>query len=168
MNLEDARNLQDYNSWANARTLNSVAALTPEQFARDLGSSFKSVRDTLVHVMGAEWVWLQRLQGKAPTGLPPAAEFPTLASVSDRWKDVAHAWQNYTDTLSPADLETVIRYKNTQGIESANPVWQILQHKTNHSTYHRGQITTMLRQLGAEAVSTDLIRFYRERATSPR
>jgi uncharacterized damage-inducible protein DinB len=164
MKLEDARNLQDYNSWATQRTLGSVAALTPEQFTRDLGSSFKSVRDTLVHVMSAEWVWLERLHGKIPTGFVPATEFPTLASVADRWKDVEHRWHEYVATLSPADLDTVLQYKNMRGIESASAIWQILQHVANHSTYHRGQITTMLRQLGANAVSTDLIAFYRERA----
>jgi len=63
MTAEDIRNLFDYNAWANHRSLEAAAALTPEQFTRDLGSSFKSVRDTLAHIAAAEWIWFERFHG---------------------------------------------------------------------------------------------------------
>ncbi len=70
MNADDIRTLFEYNSWANHRALESCAALSNEQFTRDLGSSFKSVRDTLVHICGAEWLWLERFHGRSHSTLP--------------------------------------------------------------------------------------------------
>ena len=70
----------------------------------------------------------------------------------------------YVAKLTPADLERIIRYKSLAGEEFSNPLWQILHQLSNHATYHRGQVVTLLRQLGAKAVSTDLIGFYREQA----
>jgi uncharacterized damage-inducible protein DinB len=64
MDLNDVRRLYDYNTWANHRTLESCAALTDEQFTRNLGSSFPSVRDTLVHLFQVEWIWLERWHGR--------------------------------------------------------------------------------------------------------
>jgi len=75
VNIEDVRTLYDYNAWANSRALEACSALTPEQFTRDLGSSFRSLRDTLAHIYGAEWVWLERWHGRTPTGLPSAVDF---------------------------------------------------------------------------------------------
>ena len=66
--------------------------------------------------------------------------------------------------LPSADLDRVVEYHNTKGHAFSNPMWQMLQHLVNHGTYHRGQITTMLRQLGATPLTTDLIAFYREQA----
>ena len=64
MTPEEARALFDYNAWANRRSLEASAQLSPEQFTKSLGSSFSSVRDTLMHVCGAEWIWYERFQGR--------------------------------------------------------------------------------------------------------
>jgi len=164
MTPDEIRLLFDYNSWANHRVLDAATALTDEQFTRDLGSSFRSIRDTLVHLMGAEWVWLERFHGRSPTALLPAAEYPNLASVRARWAEPERGLLGFVAGLTPADLARVFDYRTTQGTPQINPLWQMLQHLANHGTYHRGQVTTMLRQLGAKPVATDLIVFYRERA----
>lgn len=164
MNIEDFRTLYDYNSWANHRTLDTCAALAPEQFTRDLGSSFRSVRDTLVHILGAEWIWLERWHGRTPAGLPTAADFPDLESVRRRAAEIDRNLVDYVASLTQDDVQRVIELKTLAGTPYAQPLAQCLQHLANHSTYHRGQVTTLLRQLGAKAVSTDLITFYRERA----
>ena len=165
MTPEDVRTLYAYDAWANRRTLDACAALTPEQFTRDLGSSFRSVRDTLAHIMGAEWLWLERFQGRTPGGLPERG------SVSGSREPCARAGRNsrasfssYVDGLSAADLERSFDYRDLKGNPHSNVLWQTLQHLANHGTYHRGQVTTLLRQLGAKPVGTDLIGFYRERA----
>src|SRR5712691_8185062 len=77
--------LFDYNYWARDRQLEACATLTPEQFLRPLGSSFPSLRDTLAHLVGAEWIWVERYRGRSPRSLPAAAEFPTLAAIRQRW-----------------------------------------------------------------------------------
>jgi uncharacterized damage-inducible protein DinB len=166
MNIEDFRLLYDFNAWANLRTLDSCAALTPEQFTRDLGSSFKSVRDTLAHLYGAQWIWLERWHGRVPTGFPTPAEFPDLETTRVRFAEVDSNLVDYAASLNADDIQRVIEFKSMAGQPFAQPLWQMLQHVANHSTYHRGQIATMLRQLGSKATSTDLIAFYRERAAA--
>lgn len=164
MDAADFRMLYEYNAWANRRTLEACSALTPEQFVQDLKSSFVSVRDTLAHIYGAEWVWLERWHGRIPSGLPSAADFPDLETVRRRFAEMDRNLVDYAASLTSDDLQRVISYKSMAGSPSAQPLWQMLQHLANHGTYHRGQIAAMLRQLGAKASSTDLIGFYRERA----
>ncbi|MGB8541196.1 MAG: DinB family protein [Candidatus Acidiferrales bacterium] len=164
MNIEDFRRLYDYNSWANHRTLEACAPLTGEQFTRDLHSSFRSVRDTLVHILLVEWLWRERWLGRSPDKYPPATDFPTLEALRQRWAEVEKNLLGYISSLKPEDLDRVIEHKTTAGVPQAAALSQMLQHLVNHGTYHRGQIATMLRQLDARPISTDLIFFYRERA----
>ncbi|HXZ43620.1 MAG TPA: DinB family protein, partial [archaeon] len=88
MNRQDILTLYDYNAWANARVLGTVEPLTAEAFLRDLKSSFPSVRDTLAHILAAEWIWLRRWHGESPSKLLAAAAFPTLAGLKDRYAAV--------------------------------------------------------------------------------
>ena len=76
MDLRDLQTLLDYHYWARDRVLDAAEKLTPEQFTRDLGSSFKSVRDTLVHTYAAEWAWHSRWHGVSPTSLLPPDRLP--------------------------------------------------------------------------------------------
>lgn len=164
MNIEDIRTLYDYNAWANHRTLEACAPVTPEQFTRSLGSSFSSLRDTLAHIYGAEWIWLERWHGRMPAGLPSSLDFPDLDTTRRRLAEVDRNLVDYVASLNAGDLQRLMEIKTTAGVGYVQPLWQMLQHLANHSTYHRGQVTTLLRQLGAKAVATDLIFFYRERA----
>jgi uncharacterized damage-inducible protein DinB len=164
MNVEDFRRLYDYNSWANHRTLEACAALNDEQFTRDLHSSFRSVRDTLVHIMLVEWLWRERWLGRSPDKYPPASDFPNLESVRQRWAEIERNLLDYVAALKPEDIDRVITHKTTAGVPQSAPLSQMLQHLVNHGTYHRGQVATMLRQLDAKPIGTDLILFYRERA----
>src|SRR5579863_3239147 len=164
MNIEDFRLLYDYNVWANNRTLDSCAELSGEEFTRDLSSSFKSVRDTLVHIVNAEWIWVERWHGRSASAFAEAAGFPNLAAVRARFAEIDRELVDYVASLTNEDLQRIVHYKTMAGVPQAQPGWQMLQHLANHSTYHRGQIAAMLRQLGAKPVSTDLIAFYRERA----
>jgi uncharacterized damage-inducible protein DinB len=164
MNIEEFRLLYEFNSWANRRTLEACAALTDEQLTRGLGSSFPSVRDTLAHILGAEWLWLERWHGRLPNALPSAADYPDLEALRARWNEVERDLLDYVVSLSNEDLTRILSIKTTQGVPYSQPLWQMLQHVVNHGSYHRGQIATMLRQLGAKAQATDLIAFYRQRA----
>ncbi len=162
MTPEDIRTLYEFDAWANRRLLEAASALTPEQLTRDLGSSFRSVRDTLVHIMGAQWVWLERWNGRTPQGLPGAGDFTTVEQIRSRWAEIEHDLLAYVGGLSATDIAEVREYKTLTSGVVRNPLWQSLQHLANHGTYHRGQVTTMLRQLGAKTVPTDLIVFYRD------
>lgn len=163
---EQIRLLFQYNQWADQRILDACAALTNDQFTRDLGSSFRSVRDTLAHLYGAEWIWNERIHGRSPSAHPLGNAFPDLAAARAKLEEMDRYYLDYVSKLTPQDLERVFHYKTATGQEFSNPLWQTLHQLSNHATYHRGQVTTLLRQLGAKAVSTDLIVFYRERAAS--
>ena len=159
MNIEDFRLLYDFNAWANERTLDSCAALAPEQFTRDLGSSFRSVRDTLAHIYGAQWVWLERWHGRSPKALPKAAELESFDALRSRWREVQDGQRAFIETMTPARMDESMTYVNFAGQTWTYPLGETLLHVANHGTYHRGQIATMLRQLGKTAVSTDYLRW---------
>jgi len=161
---EDLRTLLDFHYWARDRMLDALEALTPEQFTRDLGSSFRSVRDTVAHIYGAEWVWHQRWRGASPAALLPADQFADVATIRRAWIGHERHVRALVDELGDAGVGRIMPYTLFSGVSSASPFWQMLQHVVNHASYHRGQVTTMLRQLGAPpAKSCDMIAFYRER-----
>jgi uncharacterized damage-inducible protein DinB len=163
---DDLRTLLDFHYWARDRTLDAVDMLTAEQFTRDLGSSFCSVRDTLAHMHAAEWIWLQRWHGRSPTALLPADRFPDPAAVRREWLALERQVRAVVDDLDDEGTGRLLSYTLLSGVSSASPFWQMLQHVVNHASYHRGQVTTMLRQLGAApAKSCDMITFYRERGS---
>ena len=169
MDLRDLETLLDYHYWARDRVLAAVEGLTSEQFTRDLGSSFKSVRDTLAHTYSAEWAWCSRWHGTSPTAQLPAEDFPDVATIRARWVEQESLVRTFAATLGEAGINRVIEYRLLNGQPGATPFSQMLQHMVNHASYHRGQVTTMLRQLGASpAKSMDMIAFYRERAAQGR
>lgn len=158
--------LYDYNAWADRRVLQAASALSSEQFTRQLGSSFSSVRDTLAHIYGAEWIWLERFQGRSPAALPDKKQFAEIETLKARWAELEAALLGFVRGLTQEELDRVMEYKTLKFGVYRNPLWQSMQHVVNHGTYHRGQITTMLRQLGAQPILTDLMHFYRERAST--
>ena len=164
MTLEDLQALLEYHYWARDRILAAADALTPEQLNRNLGSSFKSVRDTLAHIYAAEWAWCSRWNGQGPTALLPADMFPDVATLRTKWSALESDVRAVLERMSRQGLDTVMEYKMLSGEPRNSVFWHMLQHVINHASYHRGQVTTMLRQLGAKpAEPMDLIAFYRTR-----
>jgi uncharacterized damage-inducible protein DinB len=163
---DEIRLLYDYNSWANHRTLDAAAKLSNEQFTKPLCSSFSSVRDTLAHICGAEWIWLERFQGRSPASLPDSTQFTDIAGLRTCWDEQETRLLTFVRGLRQEDLDRTLEYKTLKFGTYRNPLWQSLQHLVNHGSYHRGQVTTLLRQLGAEPILTDLMHFYRERSAA--
>ena len=155
--LTTLRELFVYHYWARDRQLAACAALASEQLERPLGGSFTSVRHTLVHLLGAEWVWLERCRGNSPARMPGADEMPTLASIGERMRAVEQGMRAYLSGLEDSALTQTVRYTNFSGQNWEYPLWMVLLHLLNHQTYHRGQIATLLRQLGVEPPSVDLL-----------
>jgi uncharacterized damage-inducible protein DinB len=166
MTPEDMSLLYDFNAWANHRTIDAVAALTPEQFTKPMGSSFSSVRDTLAHICGGEWVWLERFQGRSPSAMPDNSRFADLDSLREHWAPIGSQLLKFVRGLTQEDLNGALEFKTMKFGVYKSPLWQSLQHVANHGTYHRGQITTMLRQHGAQPIPTDIMHFYRERSVA--
>jgi uncharacterized damage-inducible protein DinB len=166
--LNNVLQLYHYNRWAGHRTLTVTGALAIEDFLRPMGNSFSSVRDTLAHILSAEWIWLERWQGRSPKALFDPAIFPTVQSLASRWETVERDQMQFIEALTPQRLGEELAYINQKGQRYSYPLWQQLVHVVNHSSYHRGQVTTLLRQLGAEAVSTDFLVYFDEKPKSLR
>src|SRR5271170_5413155 len=158
--------LYEYNAWANRRALEAAGALSNEQFTKQMGSSFSSVRETLTHIYGGERVWLERFQGGSPSSFPDDSGLTDVSKLKASWAEFEAKQLGFVRGLTAADLDRVMDYQTFRFGTYSNPLWQSMQHVVNHGTYHRGQITTMLRQLGAQPILTDLMHFYRERATA--
>jgi len=165
MNVHDLQTLLDYHYWARDRVLDGNQTLDVEQYNRDLGSSFKSVRETATHVYAAEWAWYSRWHGESPTALLPADRFADLAALRAAWIEYEGKLRAYIGALTDVAINQAIEFKLLSGQAGAAPIWQMVQHVVNHASYHRGQLTTMLRQLAAPpAKPMDLIAYYRQQA----
>jgi uncharacterized damage-inducible protein DinB len=159
---DEITELYRFNSWAQTRMFDATSQLTPDEFTRDLKNSFPSVRDTLLHAVGAEWVWLTRWHGTSPTSFPYSDQNLDNEGIRQVWQQIDQERAAFLASLDEPGIDRVVEYTSFAGKHFAFPLWQMLRHVVNHATYHRGQITTMLRQLGHNAVSTDLILLYQE------
>jgi uncharacterized damage-inducible protein DinB len=162
MNAADANVWLDYHYWARDVMLDAVAPLSPEQFTHPVESSFKSIRDTVAHIYAADLVWYTRWMGHSPTSLLSYDSFPDVASIRTAWTELEGKVRPLVNGLGEAGLARVLEYKLMNGQPGASPFWQMLVHVVNHASYHRGQVTTLLRQLGAPPPkSMDMIAFFR-------
>jgi uncharacterized damage-inducible protein DinB len=169
MTKDDIQLLCEYDRWANNRVLQAVSTLSVEEFTRDLGGSFLSVRDTLVHIIGSEWGWLTiwnepsvssafvtDLWTRLDALFPPNA-FPDVAAVQLRWAEVEREQVEFVNRVTNESLGRMVPVRTTQ-ISLAH----LMQHLANHSTYHRGQVALKMRQLSAAPVATDFALFLLE------
>jgi uncharacterized damage-inducible protein DinB len=160
--MHELRRLFDYNRWANLRYLEAAEDLSPEDGARDMGSSFPSVIRTLAHMLGAEWVWLERWNGSSPTSFPDLDALDSVAAVRARWDNLWRDQLAFLDACEAHDPRRSISYRNMSGTPDERPLDELMRHVINHATYHRGQLATLLRQLGRTPPPTDYVRYLRE------
>jgi uncharacterized damage-inducible protein DinB len=164
MNLVTIQQLFAYNAWANQRTIAGCESISNEQFLQQVGGSFGSVRNTLAHIMDVEWLYHERWNGRAPSAFPKAENYGDLSQIRARWKTIDADVIYFVQALSADDISQVLEFRNIKGVVLTHPLWETMQHMVNHSTYHRGQVTTLLRQLGGTAQATDMLLFFRERS----
>ena len=165
MTIHEVRQLFDYNAWATARMFSAAEALTPEQVEAPLVSSFPSLMATMAHIVFSEWLWLQRWLGESPTGAPAWTAEPSLRELKARLAAIEAERAAFLAGRTDEDLGDVVSYRGGDGQAFAHPLGDLIRHVVNHSTYHRGQLATMLRQLGHTPPSTDFTRYLREGAS---
>jgi uncharacterized damage-inducible protein DinB len=172
MNRNDIRRLFDYTEWANELAMAAADQLSDEHLRRDFGISHQSIFGTLTHTAGAEWVWLERWNGRSPSKAEawpmwtPAA-CADIATLKGRWSDIVDRRAQILTNIDEDRLAAGLPFKLLSGDPSSMPLIDQMQHVVNHSTMHRGQIVGMIRQLGIEPPSTDLI-FFLRREISPK
>ena len=149
-----------YNAWANERILDASARLTPAQLREGGGASFDSIHDTLVHTMGAQWLYLERWHGRSPHKFfDDAVSFPDLDAIRARWDAIERDTRAFVARLTDADLARVLEYTNMQGERWAYPLWQQMLHQVNHATQHRSEAAMILTRLGSSPGWLDLLYF---------
>jgi uncharacterized damage-inducible protein DinB len=155
-------NLTKYNVWANTKIFGFISEAGEEKAGRIQNSSFPSIKKTLYHIWDAETIWNNRLLGKSLTDWPGKSFKGTLKEAGELFLKTSKDFADYTGERSEEEFNIVVKYKSIDGKEFSNLVSQIVMHCMNHSTFHRGQIITMLRNAGATNFSsTDYIAFCR-------
>ena len=155
--------LYDYNYWANERILCAADAVSDAQFVAPARFSWGGLRGTLVHTLGAEWIWRSRWQGVSPTASLRVEDYPTVAALRARWRDEETKMREFLATLTESDLTRVVKYTRISGGSSAEPLWQLMAHVVNHGTQHRAEAAALLTELGQSPGDIDLVVFARER-----
>ena len=172
MNLADIKRLFEYMEWANDLAIEAAAKLPDEDLRRDVGISHGSIFGTLVHMAGAEWIWVERWHGRSPAKAEAWSLWSTescadLPALKDRWGAVIDRRKSFVSELDEERLAADLSFKLLSGDPSSMRLVDQMQHVVNHATMHRGQIVGMIRQLGVDPPSTDLL-FYLRRDISPK
>jgi uncharacterized damage-inducible protein DinB len=164
LQLQVVRELLAFNDWANVRVLDLAGQLDAEEFGRDLGASLASVQGTLTHMMWAEWLWVRRWRGESPSldHFDPA-EYPSVEALRGRWRAVHEEQVAFSHGLTADRLTEPVGYVNFEGQRWEYPLWQQVAQLLNHSSHHRGQVVSLLRQLGKSARPVDVLVFCDER-----
>ncbi len=165
MLLEHLQDLYDYNYWARDRILKSAAHLTPAQFLEASRFPLGGLRDTLVHMFFAEWLWRKRCMGQSPQAGEPmiaAADYPDLESLRLAWAKEEQAMQAYLQTLTEEALGETIKYRTTRGDPYEDSLQGVLTHIVFHGMQHRAECAQMLTEFGHSPGNIDLIVYLRE------
>jgi uncharacterized damage-inducible protein DinB len=157
MNLNDISRLFDYTDYANGLALDAAEKLTEEQRRHDFKISHASIHGTLVHMAGAEWIWLERWKGVSHSQIWTSDDFADVATLRSRWLEIEAGRRQLLENLTEEILLQDLSYKNIKGEPFTLPLAEQMQHVVNHSTLHRGQVVGMIRQLGLQPPAVDLV-----------
>jgi len=162
--------MASYNAWMNTKLYNAVEHLSDEELLADKGAFFGSILGTLNHIVVADTIWLKRFatHPRNHQSLEPIRQLPDpsslgqllfadMASLSERrhWLDTLIT--TWSQSLTEADLDHVLHYANMKGVAADKSFFSLVMHFFNHQTHHRGQVTTLLSQLGIDVGVTDLL-----------
>jgi uncharacterized damage-inducible protein DinB len=172
MDVSDIKHLFNYTEWANDLAMSAAAKLPAESLCRDFGISHTSIFGTLLHMAGAEWIWLERWHGRSPAkadawSMWTVESCADLAELKRRWANVVEQRAGFVNGLDDSTLAADLHFKLLSGDASSMRLVDQMQHVANHATLHRGQVVGMIRQLGIDPPSTDLL-FYVRREISPK
>ena len=151
-----------YNLWANTKISEFLLKLDPALLDKELISSFDTIRKTLYHIMGAESIWLSRLTGISPATWPGENFSGTDIEVINSFTGQSEKLVGYAEGCTDDSIQDAVKYSSMDGKKFENKICDILQHALNHSAFHRGQLITMLRNVGyTDLSSTDYITYLR-------
>src|ERR1700756_3151756 len=153
--------LAEYNVWANNIVCGWLEQISDEQWSRQVTSSFNSIQETVLHIISAETAWLDRMT-KAEVRWLQKSFTGSKADHIELWNKTSNNLLDHVVAFDENKIAQNLDFKRLNGDAYSMPFYQVLAHTFNHSTFHRGQLVTMLRQVGFTNVSsTDLMGFYR-------
>jgi len=158
-----AREMLLYMLWADRTTLGAVRDVRPEDLKRDAGISFGSLLGTMTHILAVQQVWLARFSGHSLEHVVVPDDFPDLLAWIRAWEETASQIEAFLAGLTDEQLTTAITWTNSRGETYTQPLWHTVLHLVNHSTYHRGQVVSLLRQMGYQPPATDLVYYLHQR-----
>jgi uncharacterized damage-inducible protein DinB len=161
MTVPELLELYRYDRWANSRFLDALSGLSEKDLTKPLGTSHGSILGTLRHILWSEWMWLGRWRKTAPTIGDPRS-IADLSELTSCWSDFEADQRAFLQTLAESDLDRVVSYENPPGTTWSYLLRHMLQHVANHATFHRGQVVTLMRQLGMKPPVTDFLVFFDE------
>jgi len=155
----------NYHVWANRTLLGHIGSLPAEVMTREVNSSYPTIAHAFTHIYLVDTMWLQVLQG---IGMQEALEasMPLLAqtqhyTVEQFDQALEQLAERYRALLAEQpDLEREIVLVNPFATTRSTRLSEMLLHVANHGTYHRGNVSTMLRQLGHPSTMTDYMLYW--------
>jgi uncharacterized damage-inducible protein DinB len=160
--LGDLMNLITFDEWASMRIVTALSALDDAQRREPDGSSFGSVHGTFGHLVGAQWIWLERWRGSNPTAAPDWVLLDDFDELAARLRTIEQQRRGFFEGIGARALQTDVAYRTLAGREQTDPLGELLRHAVNHATYHRGQLALRLRQFRVSPPATDYILWRRE------
>lgn len=163
MTVSDLQELYNYDCWATEKLFKVISQLTAEEFTQSVAGSYGSIRNTMVHVISAEWGWLDRCGGAARGPKLAPADYPTAASLIELSHRVEQHLGEFFSTLKDDDLKRIVEYSNPHGDKRAGLLAELMQHAANHGVHHRGQVALLLRMQGYDPGFLDMLVYYAEK-----
>ena len=163
MTVKDLESLYDYGCWANRKIFHVISQLAPEQFTRDVAGSYGSIKNTMVHILSAEWGWLDRCGGQQRGPRLNPADYPTAKSLLETWNTVEAYQREFFSTLKDDDLARDVEYVIVPPHKRTMPLGELMHHSLNHGVHHRGQVALLVRVLGYAPGNFDILLYYAEK-----
>jgi uncharacterized damage-inducible protein DinB len=154
-----------YNLWANSLLLQAAELLTEEQKQQPLPGSFPGVYRTFLHLLDAESIWWQRMKLQERIIVPGESFTGSMSELGQAIEKQDRQWNQWVSESPDHMFDHVFQYQNSRREQFKQPIWEMLMHLFNHSTYHRGQLVTMFRELGMVKIpATDFIVWSRKKS----
>ena len=155
-----AQTMAGYNRWMNEKLYALCASLPDDERKRDRGAFFRSIHGTLNHILLGDHIWMGRFVGR-PIAVRSMdqelyADFAELRAERERTDREITEWAG---SLTAQALAGSLGYGSVvERAQRSQPMWVLVTHFFQHQTHHRGQLTTLLSQIGIDPGVTDLIR----------
>jgi uncharacterized damage-inducible protein DinB len=168
---EYTRQLYDYHTWANAKMFEHLKELPADLYRREFETGFSSLSKVLAHMYAADQFWFDIMSGGDMMSVlamgetfQEQAEAASMAELETMFVALSQQYRAFFERQGDLTQSILLEHAHIGSMET--PLYELVQHVVNHGTYHRGNIITMLQQLGHTFTSTDYIYYLHAKATN--